>query len=378
MGLVEGKVVSAPPSALDWGAREIRARRPRDLSDTPDELTIQALINSMPAAAAVVDCNWNVLQVNQAWQQAENSPSCDALLPGGNYYLFCATTARACDAPSTLLDALDDIAAGRRTRFWHTYTAPSNQRPASYRVCVSKLDLGGPAHAMITRYDTTELIRLRRQCQALGGSVLDIQDDERRRIGRELHDSTAQLLVALQLDCMRLKHGNAAPTDTDTLDEIAATIAKIHTEIRATSYLFHPPSNMEQSLPEALGGLVAGFGKRTGLKSHLTFSVRTELLPIASRTAMFRIAQEALVNVHRHASATAVEVRLNERGGYIRLIIRDNGIGVPEHFHRPLSSRVALGVGISGMKERLSQLGGRMVFRRVERGTCLIASLPIA
>lgn len=343
-----------------------------------DEGTIQRLIDGLPEEVAVVDRDWNIVAINDAWHKASVRANTPSLLKGGNYYHFCESNlGRPGFESRTLLDALEDVSADRRKRFWHSYSDHAAGQIYSYRVCISRVEFGGSVYATITRYEITELVNLRNQCQLLGTSVLDIQDGERRRIGRELHDSTAQLLVALQLDVMRLKQSNADPTAMEVFEDIADTIAKIHVEIRAISYIFHPPMHAEQSITDALQDLISGFGKRTGLKMTTSLRIRSQTLPALCEATIFRIAQEALANVHRHAFASAVQVRVSERNGAIRLVIHDDGIGVPGHFYRRRAPRVTLGVGIAGMEERLAQFGGRLTFRRVGRGTCLVARLPI-
>lgn len=237
-------------------------------------------------------------------------------------------------------------------------------------------------HAVQQR--TAELNTANQSIRQLTGHVLHLQDEERRRIARELHDSAGQSLAALALDLSAMKkHAGAAVerlTDLLTTAEgSAALIEGLTTEIRTISYLLHPPLLDDAGLQPALDWFVRGFAERSKIKVDLNLSEDFGRLSNELETAIFRVVQEALTNIHRHSESSVAEVRVTRSKEEVRIEIRDEGKGIaPERL-----SEVALtgpaGVGIRGMRERLRQLGGELEIqsRGPGEGTSVIARLPL-
>jgi PAS domain S-box-containing protein len=203
------------------------------------------------------------------------------------------------------------------------------------------------------------------ELQKLSSQLLQTQDDERRRIARELHDDLAQQISALKMDLDAgglVKFGNAA--------------GDILTSVRNLSYLLHPPLLEETGLRAALHWFVEGLSKRS--KIEVSLAMRPEnfpRLPIEIETAIFRVVQEALTNVYRHSESDNARVEIERLSDTIVLWIRDFGKGVP--FSSPLKrTEPTLGVGITGMRERVRQLGGELTVKRVEPGTLVEAHIP--
>ena len=161
--------------------------------------------------------------------------------------------------------------------------------------------------------------------------ALALQDEERRRIANELHDSTAQHLVAIGLNLMRVRADAAGGTKTlDILDEIDGSLEEATKELRAFTYLLHPPDLQREGLSATLGRYVEGFGTRTGLKITMKSCRSVDQLSLPLQQALLRIVQEALTNVYRHASATCVSVNFRCVGKRLRLVISDDGQGTEE------------------------------------------------
>lgn len=200
--------------------------------------------------------------------------------------------------------------------------------------------------------------------------LLRLRDDERERVGHELHDSAGQLLLYLQLSVARLRSLESTGGHGELIDEIQATTRQIASEIRSLAFLNHPMPLPVDGLSPALQGLVEGFGKRTGYR--VTFEARGDMTHIdaASSLALLRIGQEALVNIHRHARASAVEMQLTSDSGRLELVIRDDGIGMPANL------AANAGVGVEGMRFRVEQLGGEFLISNAHPGTKLVARLP--
>ena len=179
---------------------------------------------------------------------------------------------------------------------------------------------------------------------------------ERRRIGRELHDSTAQQLVAARLGLGALERHLGPESDaTGLLDDVRRAVASAQQEIRNFSYMLHPPSLQQEGLERTLRAFAAGFARRTGLTISVRVARQCCPLPFPVEVALFRVSQEALMNVYRHARASHAWLRLSLEGKLVVLEVEDNGVGLGPC---PKPAKQA-GVGVSGMEARMLQLGGR-------------------
>jgi signal transduction histidine kinase len=197
------------------------------------------------------------------------------------------------------------------------------------------------------------------------------QEYEGLRMGRELHDSTGQLLLALRLSVAHLRAAHEAGKSDDILDDITETVRQIDQEIRAFSYLHYPAELGRGGLIGALETLTRGFGDRTGLKIVFNANCDQSIGNSAASVALLRVAQEALMNVHRHAKAQLVRLSLVEQDDLLELSIQDDGRGMPPQE----TLAVAKGVGLKGMRHRIERLGGQFSIRRLSHGTKLVARL---
>jgi two-component system NarL family sensor kinase len=219
------------------------------------------------------------------------------------------------------------------------------------------------------------------QLRTLTGRLMRAQDDERRRIAQMLHETTAQDLAALKMLLARLNRTPAALDESERgiLTESISLADQSMTEIRTLSYLLHPPFLDEMGLVSALRWYAAGFTKRSGIKVDLDLPESFVRPSRDTETALFRVVQEALINVHRHASSKTARILLRASDDGFVLQIDDDGHGIPsaalEHI---LAGRESAGVGIIGMSERIRQLGGRLDITSEGRGTTVRAVLPLA
>ena len=215
----------------------------------------------------------------------------------------------------------------------------------------------------------------------LSGRLLQLQDEERQRLAKELHDSAVQTLAALTLNLGVVKqnaHFDDNPAASRSLDESLDLARKASRETRTLSYLLHPPMLDESGLLQALGCFVEGFVERTHVKVNLQVSEELGRLPRDLETALFRLAQECLTNIHRHSGSPTAEIRLVQDAEHITLEVRDRGKGLPELSPEPNSgAAVTLGIGIQGMRERVRQLGGRIEIGAAKPGTLVRAVLPL-
>jgi PAS domain S-box-containing protein len=219
------------------------------------------------------------------------------------------------------------------------------------------------------------------QMRALTGRLMRAQDDERRRIAQMLHETTAQDLAALKMHLARLTRTETRLSDDDraSLAESIDLAERSMTGIRTLSYLLHPPFLDESGLLSAIRWYAEGFAGRSGVKVDLDLPSTFERLPQDVETALFRVVQEALINIHRHAGSPSAQIRLRTGHSDLTLEIEDRGRGMPADVIAQLpSGGAALGVGVVGMRERLEQLGGTLDIESSDRGTVVRASMPIA
>lgn len=219
------------------------------------------------------------------------------------------------------------------------------------------------------------------QMRALTGRLMRAQDDERRRIAQMLHETTAQDLAALKMLLARLSRtvgSTLADQDRSALTETIALAERTMTGVRTMSYLLYPPFLDEIGLVSALRWYAEGFADRSGIAVDLDLPPSFERLDRDVETALFRIVQEALMNVHRHAGSPRASIRLRRTGDGLTLEIVDHGRGLPADLVGQLpAGGSGVGVGVASMRERLEQLGGTLDIESDEHGTTLRARLPL-
>ena len=268
------------------------------------------------------------------------------------------------------------VAIESRKLVQHSFTF--NERDYSMRV-IPELTVDGAVESIMTiSEDVTDRLRSEQELVALTGRLFDIQDQERRRIARELHDGTAQNLFAISMNLQKMSQLDAADDELEQLvDECQSLGEQSLKEIRTLSYLLHPPLLDQTGLVPALQWYVDGFTKRSGIYVDL-FAEPIGRLQSDVEMALFRVVQEALANVHRHSTSETASIRLEHRNGDIVLQIKDRGKGLAIDDHSPdMNGAVSLGVGIPGMKQRLRQLGGTLDISSNHTGTTVSAVVPI-
>jgi PAS domain S-box-containing protein len=226
---------------------------------------------------------------------------------------------------------------------------------------------------------TRELENASDKLRELSARLLQIQDEERRRIARELHDGVGQLLVALKMNLSSLarERTNLSPGARQSLDENITLIEQASQEIRTMSHLLHPPLLDEVGLESALRWYTEGFAERSKIIVDLEMAPGfSEGLSRELSLALFRIVQECLTNVHRHSESPNANVTLERSWHEITLVVKDNGNGISPEIQSKISSGQSSGVGLRGMRERIRQFGGHLEVRSDEDGTQIITILP--
>jgi signal transduction histidine kinase len=214
----------------------------------------------------------------------------------------------------------------------------------------------------------------------LSSCLIKSQDDERRRISRELHETTAQDLAALRMCLGRVTRSASRLTllSRDALRESLDISNKLISSVRTLSYLLHPPGLEEAGLEAAFQWYASGFSKRSGISVNVNLQDGLGRLPSEYETTLFRIMQECLTNIHNHSGCRKASIRLAQDKGHISMEVHDDGRGIPGCTDRFTSSDPRIGVGIAGMRERVQQFHGDLrVSGAPGRGTTVRVLIPI-
>jgi signal transduction histidine kinase len=215
--------------------------------------------------------------------------------------------------------------------------------------------------------------------RSLSTRLLQIQDEERQRLARELHDSTAQGLAALAMNLAvaRACRGTFDERARRALDECEVLLDRCSREIRSLSYLLHPPLLEEVGLPAALRWCAEGFARQSGIEVEVDLPDDLDRLPTEVENALFRIAQECLSNVQRHSGSPTARIRLIRNAESVALEVRDRGRGMPAGILDRRDAVESLGVGLLGMRERVRQLGGRMQIASSDQGATVQVEIQV-
>jgi two-component system, NarL family, sensor kinase len=203
--------------------------------------------------------------------------------------------------------------------------------------------------------------------------LIGVQDQERRRIARELHDCTGQTIALLKMNLDRLaQFGTLSPEQAGLLSESVALVQAMTVQVRTISYLLHPPLLDEVGLASALRSLVEGFSQRSGVETSLRIDENFSQLPSEVEISIYRIVQECLTNIHRHSGSPTARIRVEQLATEIEIEVQDKGKGMSE------KSAIDSGVGLLGMRERAKQLGGTLEIKSDGKGTTVVAHLPLS
>ena len=247
-----------------------------------------------------------------------------------------------------------------------------------FRALADALDTQVQFRTQELRRRNEEVLRQSDQLRDLSGRLMRIQDEERRHIARELHDSAGQNLAVLGMTLARLqddaKHDPARLTKS--IKEAQDLIQVLTTEIRTTSYLLHPPMLDETGLSSALRWYADGLAERSGLSIELNVPDNLERLAPEMELAIFRLVQECLTNIHRHSGSKTAVIRIAREGDKIHAEVRDQGKGMSQERLAEIQSQ-GVGVGIRGMRERVRQAQGELRVDSNALGTKITAIFPI-
>jgi PAS domain S-box-containing protein len=347
------------------------------------EALLRSTLDSLSAHVAVLDAAGTIIAVNKAWRSFARRSGYvgDDDGVGTNYLAVCEGSAPFSKDAAATAKALRDILKGRRSEFRMEYPCTGPDGPRWFQLRITRPEPQAAPRIVIAHEDITEVKRAQEELAHLTARLMQLQDEERRSIARELHDTTAQNLLAVTLNVTRLQErlrNASSPVDrilTETLDLAEQSLQ----EVRTLSYLLHPPLLDVVGLGSALRWLGEGFSERSGIRVDTVVGEGLEALSRDAATALFRVAQECLANVHRHSGSGWARMTIHRVDGVIRLDVTDGGRGFPS---RPALDGAkpggGLGVGVSGMRVRLEQLQGDLEIDVGPAGTRVTATVPLA
>jgi PAS domain S-box-containing protein len=237
---------------------------------------------------------------------------------------------------------------------------------------------GEPQAVLSFGTDITDRKRAEAILQEFPALVLKAQDEERRRIAREIHDSTLQdlIVVAINLGQLERDMKGRDRTSENLISDSLAVLSKTTRDLRTLAHLLHPPTLEDFGLAGALRDYLQGFAERSGIKVEFHCAEEAPRCPDETEAALFRVAQESLANVHHHSGSDCVIVRLATQSSKMELTIIDRGRGLPQGLLEGKNTRARIGVGISGMRQRMHQLGGVLEIVSDSTGTTVHAVVP--
>jgi len=281
---------------------------------------------------------------------------------------------------------LHEIARQRRLGGWRGELVHTKRDGTTVTVASSWTPLkdaqGNVAGWLQINTDISGQKRSEESLRLLTGRLLRMQDEERRRLARELHDSAGQIVAAISMNLSPWESadGKVNPEVAAAIRESLALVNELSGELRTVSHLLHPPLLDEVGLSSALRLYLEGFMERS--KIDVLFEIPDDFGRLTQdlETAIFRVVQESLTNIHRHSESPVAEVRISHEGDLVRVVIEDRGKGMPAEKLATVSSGSTPGVGIGGMRERVRQLGGHLEIHSpgTNRGTTIVALLPTA
>lgn len=327
----------------------------------------ESILDTVTANVAILNDEGEIIAVNDAWMQFTefNELPLENYGLGLDYISFCESL----DAPDAAeaRQGVRDLLAGEPGPLRYEYQVGLPNGPIWIRMTATRISRDDRTLVLLTHEDIT----VQRHTQAALGrataALLHAEDDERRRIARELHDGTAQYLTGakLMLGAMKVE-GRAEKVRV----EVEALLAHALDEIRSLSYVLHPPALDEMGLGPAIRQMAEGFARRTGLALQISI---VDDFPKMARTievALYRVAQEALANVHRHSGSPRATIVLRQAGEMVLLSIRDYGVGLQEN------NTPTAGVGLAGMRLRLEFVSGHVSLTSAQPGVLVEAWAP--
>jgi signal transduction histidine kinase len=345
--------------------------------EPPEEAGAQTL-GASSAEIALLDRLGVIVSVNGAWRAAAAVRRLDLANFGiGATYIAVAKSTLPDADVSTFQARLDDVLCGRQSQLEATYNLETPHGRELRQVQISPFRVGAVTYFIAIHEDLTERARVLASLHETSDQLLHAQEKERQRIAIELHDSMSQHLAGLVMGLAQLRRRTGADRAARALvEDMEKLTQQAVRETRVLSYLMNAAGGERTSLEASAQRFVQGFGRRAGLKTAFEAHGPVDDVGAAVHHAVFRVIQEALSNVHRHARASAVSVTLANHADRLTVRIADDGRGLrlaPD----AASVDAPLGVGIAGMRARIEQLGGALEIANGPRGAVVSATVPL-
>ncbi|MFY9790246.1 MAG: ATP-binding protein [Candidatus Sulfotelmatobacter sp.] len=330
------------------------------------DLPYSTLVERMQQGAAMLDAKGCIVYANLSLAQLLDVPR--EKLIGLSLTQFLAP-----EDQSACLKLLHDAQTGSSEGETHLLRAGGESIPAHFSFSLLSRDKSATG---VLISDLTH----RKEQGELAARFQRMQDDERKRIARELHDSVGQLLAAIgmNISVVQLQSHKLDAEGARAVSENAMLVEQVSREIRTISHLLHPPLLDVAGLVSALRWYVDGFSERSKIKVELDIPPEFGRLPDEVEIAIFRIVQECLTNIHRHSGSDSATIALAKENDSLTVQVKDNGKGIPKEKRRDLLESGRAGIGFGGMRERLRQLHGSLDIQSEGRGTTVIAKLKVA
>jgi PAS domain S-box-containing protein len=347
---------SSPPHGLEQRASCEENHELRD-ADQP----LQPAIDALSDRVVIVDGQGTILLVNRAWRSFAGENGClqEESGVGASYFevLRGSVDHEAATAERRILDVLE----GRAGEFTCDYACSCRDGRLWIRLRAARFANRGEEHVLVSHEDVTELRQAQEAQHNLEGRILESREEERRKIARELHDSTVQRILAVNLNLASLKT-LLNRSDKNIQRLLAETVSlgrECMQELRTISYLLRPPVQDGHDFLPALCSYIDGFCKRSGIRVSLVIPSHAGRMPPKVENALFRVVQEALSNIHRHSGSDTATVALRKTEETVVLEISDQGKGMPP-VPEGSGGYWATGGGLAGIQERIRELSGSL------------------
>jgi two-component system, NarL family, sensor kinase len=339
---------------------------PASAQPSPHNTVKLASIDAVSIQIIVLDHEGYVVASNLAWRRfAETQGITTTGAEPINFLTTDLTMFASKSEVARLRRVMKRIIAGHARTSMFEYAWQLKGSTRWFCLKLSRLDNDGKSYVIVENEDITARKAAQLAVDMAGKHFLQMQENDRRRIAQDLHDSTAQHLVAVKIGLVRLK---SKCLDHDLIHELEASLAEASAELRSFAYLLYPPNLSNVGLVKMLQQYVKGFESRTGIQVNLKIAGDVEHMALSSQGAIYRIVQEGLANIHQHAAAKHAEIQLMHMRRCLHLTIIDDGQG--------MSLSPTSGLGLPGIKERVRQLGGSFRVETSSMGTRLKIVLP--
>lgn len=364
--------------------RDITEQRRAEREAERSRQLLQSSLDALSTQIAILDETGTIIAANEAWKGQPEPHALAGAGVGCNYLSLCGShrSSRGATPGGTdtehLRDGLRSVLCGERKEVRFAYSAETDGGRRWFQISVARFEWDGERRLIVANEDLTDVKQARQALSELSGRMSSLREEERQRIAQELHDSTAQHLVAATLNLMTLKAKSVAyPGVHKLLESVETSLEEATRELRVFTYLLHPLALENDGLERTLRTYLDGFARRTRLQAALSVAGKVDDLPFELQCSLLRIIQEALANVHRHAAASQVSIALRMTPGALKLVVSDDGRGMRGPAGEPEARAAPSGVGIPGMRARLRDFGGTLEIHSGSRGTTLSAVVPL-